>query len=52
MGIVLILIYHLIKAKGHRLKIPKKDKRLVQLSYIGSDLSIKRTAYYKETKRT
>jgi hypothetical protein len=26
MGIVLVLIYYLIKVKGHRLKIPKKKK--------------------------
>jgi hypothetical protein len=52
MGTVLVLIYYLIKAKGYRLKILKKDKRLVYLNYIGSNLNFKRIAYRKETKRT
>jgi hypothetical protein len=51
MGKILVLIYYLIKAKGHRLKTPKKDKRLVYLSYINSNLSFRRIIYYKKTER-
>jgi hypothetical protein len=48
-----MLVYYLIKVKGHRLKIPKKkNERLVYLNYIGSNLSFKKIVYYKETKRT